>query len=448
MSLIEIRNLKKEYSPDVVPLRGVTADIEAGEVISIIGPSGTGKSTLLRCINRLETPTSGQVIVDGVDVCALGADLAKLRRSMGMVFQSFNLFPHKMAVENIMLPQQSLLGKSARETYEEAMQQLERVGLADKARQYPDELSGGQKQRVAIARALAMHPQILLFDEPTSALDPTMVSEVLSVIRDLAGTGLTMLLVTHEMRLARHVSDRVFFMKDGGIYEEGSPEQIFENPLREGTRNFIFRIRNWTYTLSPSSRDFHEMNGSLEKFCKDQFLGRRQAMNCQLAVEELAVSFLLPVIERAGQGAFRLTLFAGEEGAERKLMIDCADFPEGKRLLEDLLKNIPADSGSSKGSPVLQKAEPEKRREAAKAAEKAKAAENVTIAEKAESEEYATIAEKAEAPENVKTALKEESEKISRSKTGFMEAASAAILENVLRRLPDEGEDTLVFRVL
>ena len=237
-------------------------------------------------------------------------------------------------------------------------------------------------------------------------------------------------------------------MKDGEIYEEGSPEQIFENPLREGTRNFIFRIRNWTYTLSPSSRDFHEMNGSLEKFCKDQFLGRRQAMNCQLAVEELAVSFLLPVIERAGQGAFRLTLFAGEEGAERKLMIDCAEFPEGKKLLEDLLKNIPADSGSSKGSPVLQKAEPEKRREAAKAAEKAKAAENVTIAEKAESEEYATIAEKAEAPENVKTALKEESEKISRSKTGFMEAASAAILENVLRRLPDEGEDTLVFRVL
>ena len=430
MSLIEIRNLRKEYSPDVVPLRGVTADIEAGEVISIIGPSGTGKSTLLRCINRLETPTSGQVIVDGVDVCAPGADLAKLRRSMGMVFQSFNLFPHKMAVENIMLPQQSLLGRSAREAYEEAMKQLERVGLADKARQYPDELSGGQKQRVAIARALAMHPQILLFDEPTSALDPTMVSEVLSVIRDLAGTGLTMLLVTHEMRLARHVSDRVFFMKDGEIYEEGSPEQIFENPLREGTRNFIFRIRNWTYTLSPSSRDFHEMNGSLEKFCKDQFLGRRQSMNCQLAVEELAVSFLLPAVEDAGKGAFHLTLFAGEEGAERKLMIDCSDFPEGKKLFEDILKNIPADSESSKGSPALQKAEPEKSRKAAKAAENA------------------TMAEKAEAPENAKTALKAESEKISGSKTGFMEAASAAILENVLRRLPDEGEDIVVFRIL
>ena len=389
MSLIEIRSLRKEYSPDVVPLKGVNADIEAGEVISIIGPSGTGKSTLLRCINRLETPTSGQIIVDGVDVCAPGTDLARLRKSMGMVFQSFNLFPHKMAVENIMLPQQSLLGKSAREAYEEAMKQLERVGLADRARQYPDELSGGQKQRVAIARALAMHPQILLFDEPTSALDPSMVSEVLSVIRDLAGTGLTMLLVTHEMRLARHVSDRVFFMTDGEIYEEGSPEQIFEHPLREGTRNFIFRIRSWTCILSPSSRDFHGMTGSLEKFCKDQFLGRRQAMNCQLAVEELVVSFLLPAVESAGQGAFHMTLFAGEEGAERKLMIDCSGFPEGKKIFDELLKNIPAEAST--------------------------AAESV---------------------------------KFPSSGAGTMEAASAAILENVLRRLPDEGEDTVVFRIL
>ena len=389
MSLIEIRNLRKEYSPDVVPLKGVNANIEAGEVISIIGPSGTGKSTLLRCINRLETPTSGQIIVDGVDVCAPGTDLARLRKSMGMVFQSFNLFPHKMAVENIMLPQQSLLGKSAREAYEEAMKQLERVGLADRARQYPDELSGGQKQRVAIARALAMHPQILLFDEPTSALAPTMVSEVLSVIRDLAGTGLTMLLVTHEMRLARHVSDRVFFMTDGEIYEEGSPEQIFEHPLREGTRNFIFRIRSWTCILSPSSRDFHGMTGSLEKFCKDQFLGRRQAMNCQLAVEELVVSFLLPAVESAGQGAFHMTLFAGEEGAERKLMIDCSGFPEGKKIFDELLKNIPAEAST--------------------------AAESV---------------------------------KFPGSGAGSMEAASAAILENVLRRLPDEGEDTVVFRIL
>ena len=258
MSLIEIRNLKKEYD-NAVPLRGINADIEEGEVISIIGPSGTGKSTLLRCINRLETPTSGTVTVDGVNVCDPSADLPKVRRIMGMVFQSFNLFPHKMAVENIMIPQQSLLGKSPQDAYSEAMEQLARVGLADKARHYPDELSGGQKQRVAIARALAMHPKILLFDEPTSALDPTMVSEVLSVIRDLAGTGLTMLIVTHEMRLAKNVSDRIFFMNEGEICEEGPPEQIFENPLREATRNFIFRIRNWNYKLSPTEQDFPAM---------------------------------------------------------------------------------------------------------------------------------------------------------------------------------------------
>ena len=330
MSLIEIRDLKKEYG-SVSPLKGVNADIEEGEVISIIGPSGTGKSTLLRCINRLETPTSGTVTVDGVNVCDPSADLPKVRRIMGMVFQSFNLFPHKMAVENIMIPQQSLLGKSPQDAYSEAMEQLARVGLADKARHYPDELSGGQKQRVAIDRALAMHPKILLFDEPTSALDPTMVSEVLSVIRDLAGTGLTMLIVTHEMRLAKNVSDRIFFMNEGEICEEGPPEQIFENPLREATRNFIFRIRNWNYKLSPTEQDFPAMMASLEKFCKDQFLGRRQADNCQLAVEELASSVLLPAINRTRQGSFSLTLQAGKKAPTASSRLTEAIFLSGKQ---------------------------------------------------------------------------------------------------------------------
>ena len=414
--MIKVVNISKKYENDLEPIHNLNAVINKGDVIAVIGPSGTGKSTFLRCLNMLDPPTEGDIYFQDEKITEKGYDLIKLRKRVGMVFQSFNLFNHMTVIENIMLPQQSLLGKSSREAYEEAMKQLERVGLADKARQYPDELSGGQKQRVAIARALAMHHQILLFDEPTSALDPTMVSEVLSVIRDLAGTGLTMLLVTHEMRLARHVSDRVFFMQDGEIYEEGSPEQIFENPMREGTRNFIFRIRSWTYTLSPSSRDFHAMTGSLEKFCKDQFLGRRQAMNCQLAVEELAVSLLLPAIEGAGQGTFHLTLFAGEEGTERKLMIDCCDFPQGKKLLEDLLKNIPADGGSSKGSPAAQDAESAK---SSKAAESSKA--------KADSMEAAES---------------------SKAKEKSMEAASAAILENVLRRLPDEGEDTVVFRIL
>ena len=207
------------------------------------------------------------------------------------------------------------------------------------------------------------------------------------------------------------------------------------------TRSFIFRIHNWTYTLSPSSRDFHEMNGSLEKFCRDQFLGRRQAMNCQLAVEELTVSFLLPAIERAGhagKGAFHLTLFASEEGAERKLMIDCAEFPQGKKLLEELLKNIPADDGSAHESPVAQEeksankatsAEPEKRAKAEDNAEAAKSTEKPEAAEKAGLTKAAGFA------------------KSFKAKAASMEAASAAILANVLRRLPDEGKDTVVFRI-
>ena len=240
MSLIEIRHLRKEY-PEATPLEDVTVNIEQGEVVGIIGPSGTGKSTLLRCINRLEEPTSGQILVDGMDICAPSANLAEIRRNMGMVFQSFNLFPHLIVAENIMQPQQRLLGRSPSEAYEEAIKQLRRVGLEGKERSYPSELSGGQKQRVAIARALAMQPKIMLLDEPTSALDPEMVSEVISVMQDLAGSGLTMMVVTHEMRLARDLSTRVFFMDQGGIYEDGPPEQIFGNPLKERTRLFVSR---------------------------------------------------------------------------------------------------------------------------------------------------------------------------------------------------------------
>ena len=332
MSLIEIRNLKKEYQ-DSVPLKCVNADIEEGEVISIIGPSGTGKSTLLRCINRLETPTEGSIIVDGIDVCAKDTDLAEVRKKMGMVFQSFNLFPHKMVVENVMMPQQDILGVSAQEAYAEAMKQLERVGLKGRERHYPDELSGGQKQRVAIARALAMHPKIILFDEPTSALDPAMVSEVLSVIRDLAHTGLTMLIVTHEMRLAKLISDRIFFMSGGGIYEEGTPRDIFEHPKKEETRSFIFRVKSWEYKLSNENQDIYEMFGSLEKFCNDQFMSKKAAMNCQLAVEELAVSRIIPALDGVKKGSVRLIIESGEGGEDRNLTIDASDFPGGAKVL-------------------------------------------------------------------------------------------------------------------
>lgn len=321
MSLIEIRNLRKEY-PDVTPLEDVSVNIEAGEVVSIIGPSGTGKSTLLRCINRLETPTSGQILVDGIDVCAPETDLSAVRQKMGMVFQSFNLFPHKMVAENIMLPQQTLLGRSAKEAYEEALIQLQKVGLESKGRKYPGELSGGQKQRVAIARALAMHPKIMLFDEPTSALDPAMVSEVLSVMRDLAGSGLTMLIVTHDMRLARELSDRILYMDQGGIYEQGTPAQIFGDPQGLLTRNFIFRIKSWEYEFTYESQDFVEMLGSLNEFCRRQFMDRRAAGDCELAVEELVTSHLLPIMAQQPKAPVRLTLNAGEEGRNMQMVVD------------------------------------------------------------------------------------------------------------------------------
>lgn len=320
MSLIEIKNLRKEYE-NTVPLENVSVNIEAGEVVSIIGPSGTGKSTFMRCINRLETPTSGEIWVDGVNVCDPNTDLAAVRKKMGMVFQSFNLFPHKMVAENIMMPQQQLLGVSAKDAYKEAIEQLRKVGLESKARNYPDQLSGGQKQRVAIARALAMHPKIILFDEPTSALDPTMVSEVLSVIADLAKTGLTMLIVTHEMRLARDVSTRIFFMDQGGIYEDGTPDQIFNHPQKERTRNFIYRIRSWEYSVSAWA-DMYEMMGTLEEFCRRQFMDSKSAARCQLAVEELVTSALLPVLQEHQTATIDLRLNAGEEGKEMSLEVD------------------------------------------------------------------------------------------------------------------------------
>ena len=352
MSLIEIKNLRKEY-PNSVPLKNVNVNIEAGEVVGIIGPSGTGKSTFLRCINRLETPTSGEIWVDGVNVCDSKTDLAAVRSKMGMVFQSFNLFPHKMAVENIMMPQQQLLGVSAKDAYEEALVQLRKVGLESKSRRYPDELSGGQKQRVAIARALAMHPKIVLFDEPTSALDPSMVSEVLNVMADLAKTGLTMLIVTHEMRLARDLPTRIFFMDEGGICEDGTPDQIFSHPQKERTRNFIYRIRSWEYSVS-AGVDIYEMMGSLEDFCRRQFMGSKASTRCQLAVEELTTSVLLPALQNNHTVTVDLRLNAGEEGKEMRLEVDHHLLPD-----ENLFSNPDDDISLSILRSILER-QPEK----------------------------------------------------------------------------------------
>ncbi len=256
MSLLSIEHLRKAYA-DTTPIEDLSVNIEEGEIVSIIGPSGTGKSTLLRCINRLVEPTSGKVIFDGEAITDPGCDIALVRRKMDMVFQQYNLFANHNIIENIACAPIKLLMQPKAEAYEAGMALLQRIGLANKAHHYPDELSDGQQQRVAIARAIAMRPKILLFDEPTSALDPTMVAEVLGMIRDLARTGMTMMIVTHEMRFARDVSTRVLYMDEGGIYEDGTPEQIYEHPTREKTRQFIGRLRTLSLTIdSPQSFDF------------------------------------------------------------------------------------------------------------------------------------------------------------------------------------------------
>ena len=239
--MISVSHLQKSFG-GVPVLKDVNAEIGKGEVISIIGPSGTGKSTFLRCLNRLETPDGGSIVVNGVDVTGPKADLAAVRRKMGMVFQNFNLFGNLTILGNIMAAQCDILGVSKDDAKLKALELLGRVGLANKADALPDELSGGQKQRVAIARALAMEPEILLFDEPTSALDPTMVGEVLAVIKDLAKTGMTMLVVTHEMGFARDVSTRIFFMNDGVVYEEGAPDEIFNRPKKPKTVEFVGQV--------------------------------------------------------------------------------------------------------------------------------------------------------------------------------------------------------------
>ncbi|WP_425560018.1 amino acid ABC transporter ATP-binding protein [Luteococcus sanguinis] len=238
---IKVRDLKKAYGEHVV-LSHIDLDVHEGEVIAIIGPSGAGKSTLLRCFNKLEDVTEGHIIVNGVDLVAKDTNLDTVRQNIGMVFQHFNLFPHMSVIDNVMLAPRELGKGPSAEIRERALALLDRVGLAEKADAMPNKLSGGQKQRVAIARALAMRPSIMLFDEATSALDPEMVGEVLAVIRGLAEEGMTMVLVTHEMGFAREVADRVLFMADGVIKEQGSPAELFGNPQDPRTKDFLNKV--------------------------------------------------------------------------------------------------------------------------------------------------------------------------------------------------------------
>ena len=240
-AIIKTLGLVKNFG-EVKVLKGITTDIKKGEVVVVIGPSGCGKSTFLRCLNMLELPTDGKIVFEDADITEKGANLNVHRQKMGMVFQQFNLFPHMTILRNMTIAPMKLLGRSKEEAESRAMELLAKVGLADRAASYPSQLSGGQKQRVAIVRALAMDPDVMLFDEPTSALDPEMVGEVLEVMKDLAKSGMTMIVVTHEMGFAREVADRVLFFDDGIIAEEGTPEEMFTSPKTQRAKDFLGKV--------------------------------------------------------------------------------------------------------------------------------------------------------------------------------------------------------------
>ena len=283
--IIRISGMKKSYGSFDV-LRDINLDVHKGEVISIIGPSGTGKSTFLRCLNLLEQPTSGSILINGQDILSPDADVPLLRRRMGMVFQSFNLFNGMTVLDNLCLAPMQLLGKSREDAEKRALELLQMVGMAERAEALPDQLSGGQKQRIAIARALAMDPEILLFDEPTSALDPTMVNEVLGVMTRLARQGMTMLVVTHEMRFARQVSSRVLFFADGVVYEDGTPDQLFDNPQRERTKQFIQQIHETTFIIESEYFDWFAMMSQMEQFCHQYNLSHQRTTNVLHVIDE------------------------------------------------------------------------------------------------------------------------------------------------------------------
>ena len=327
MSLIEVTHLRKEY-PNVTPLKDVNFEVNPGDVISIIGPSGTGKSTLLRCLNLLEKPTAGKIVVDGDEITNPSCNVALVRRKMGMVFQSFNLFDNFDVLDNVCRAPIKLLHVPADEARAQAMGLLRRVGLADKAHSFAGDLSGGQQQRVAIARAVAMRPKILLFDEPTSALDPTMIAEVLTVIRGLAREGMTMVIVTHEMRFARTISNRVFYMDEGGIYEQGSPEDIFDHPTRERTRQFIKRLKTLRLSVDTSSVDYLGAITQLDRFGSDAGLSPQTLRNITLAIEELIFQCIVPAAREQGATlAIDVTLEYSESDGTLMLQIEWGGMP-------------------------------------------------------------------------------------------------------------------------
>jgi len=335
--MIKVQHLSKKYD-NLIVLKDVSIDIKKGEVISIIGPSGTGKSTFLRCLNLLEQPSGGVIQIDGLNILDKKTDVSKIRQKMNMVFQSFNLFAHLSVLENLTIGPIKLKGTSPREARQKSLELLRLVGVAEKADKYPFELSGGQKQRVAIARCLAMEPEIILFDEPTSALDPTMVSEVLAVIRRLARDGMTMVIVTHEMDFARDVSNRVLYMDEGFIYEEGTPKQVFETPQKEKTRAFINRIRSVSLHVESPDFDLYAMNAEIERFSEKQMLPPETRNRVLLVVEELLMLYT-PFLRRTN--SLEITIRYMEKTGQIEIIFDS----EGEEFNPLLPKDSTDDIG-------------------------------------------------------------------------------------------------------
>jgi len=344
--MIDIQNLSMTFhhddGNDLDVLKNVNCHIEKGEVISIIGPSGTGKSTFLRCINKLENPTGGHIIFQGQDLMSPQTDINKVRCKMGMVFQSFNLFEDMTILENVSFAPVTVLKKSRKEADEYSRVLLRKVGMIDKADAYPSSLSGGQKQRVAIARCLAMKPECILFDEPTSALDPTMVGEVLSVMRQLASHGMTMLIVTHEMKFARDVSTRVLFMYGGGILEDGTPEQIFEHPQHDETKAFIRRLRTLHYEINDDKTDLFSVNTDIASFCLKYGI-EGKTLKTELAFEEMSMNILseykpFTIDISYSELDYSLKMTAVVKGLDHKIM-DSAD-PLSVSIIKGICKEV------------------------------------------------------------------------------------------------------------
>lgn len=314
--MIRIEHLRKEYEISC-PLKDVNVTINSGDIISIIGPSGTGKSTFLRMINLLEKPTSGKIYLNDEEITAPGYKAEKARRKMSMVFQSFNLFNHLSVIENLVIPQVDLLGKTKKEAYDIAMQLLNKVGMSKQYLNYPSSLSGGQKQRVAIARALVMQPEVILFDEPTSALDPIMVSEIQDIIKELAKEKQTMIIVTHDMKFAEEISNRVFYMDQGGIYEDDTPEVIFHHPKRTRTKAFIENLSVLKLVVH-DDYNYEKILSDSEAFITSFSLPINTANNLRTIVSELMIKTLIKTNK-----ILDIRLLISYDYKKQKLFVNC-----------------------------------------------------------------------------------------------------------------------------